>query len=198
MLLPAPFSPSRAWISPGWTTRSIASLATSGPKRLVIPRSSSFSVTSRTGSSNTVRTSLRGARWCSPSGCYITSAASLRLAGRGDRDLAGDDVRLDLLELALEAGRHLALELVEGRQPGTVVLEVTDVAAGRERASGRAVAYWVTESVRFLVTLDRKNLQYCAALAQPSVSTHRTLTLPPEAWSRRARAQARCHRQPGR
>ncbi len=40
--LPAPFSPSSAWISPGSKVRSIASLATSGPNRLVIPRSSSF------------------------------------------------------------------------------------------------------------------------------------------------------------
>src|SRR5665213_1272333 len=40
--LPAPFSPSRQWISPGSTSRSMWSLATSAPKRLVIPRNSSF------------------------------------------------------------------------------------------------------------------------------------------------------------
>ena len=40
--LPAPFSPSRAWISPAWTSRSMWSFATSAPKRLVIPRNSSF------------------------------------------------------------------------------------------------------------------------------------------------------------
>src|ERR1035437_5257615 len=45
------------------------------------------------------------------------------------------------------------------------------------------VAYWVTESVRFLVTLDKKYLQYWEALVQPSVSTHMTLTLPPAAWA---------------
>ncbi|MFC5042975.1 hypothetical protein [Ornithinimicrobium kibberense] len=42
MLLPAPFSPRRAWISPGSTTRSMWSLATRGPNTLVMPRSSSF------------------------------------------------------------------------------------------------------------------------------------------------------------
>src|SRR5689334_11026299 len=36
--LPAPFSPSRAWISPLATTRSIPSLATTPGKRLTMPR----------------------------------------------------------------------------------------------------------------------------------------------------------------
>ena len=38
--LPAPFSPSSAWISPRFSSNSIALFATSEPKRLVIPRSS--------------------------------------------------------------------------------------------------------------------------------------------------------------
>src|SRR5215217_8771641 len=42
VLLPAPFSPSRAWISPGSTVREIRSLATSVPNRLVMSRSSSL------------------------------------------------------------------------------------------------------------------------------------------------------------
>src|ERR1022692_3031504 len=42
VVLPAPFSPSSALISPGSTTRSMWSLATSPPKRLVMPRSSSL------------------------------------------------------------------------------------------------------------------------------------------------------------
>src|SRR3954452_20294998 len=42
VLFPAPFSPSRQWICPGSMTRSMWSLATSEPKRLVMPRSSSF------------------------------------------------------------------------------------------------------------------------------------------------------------
>ncbi len=41
VVLPAPFSPSRAWIWPGSTTRSIWSLATREPNLLVMPRSSS-------------------------------------------------------------------------------------------------------------------------------------------------------------
>src|SRR6266850_7028236 len=35
--LPAPFSPSRAWTSPHWTSRSTPSLALSSPKVLTIP-----------------------------------------------------------------------------------------------------------------------------------------------------------------
>ena len=38
---PAPFSPSSAWISPRFSSKSIALFATNEPKRLVIPRSSS-------------------------------------------------------------------------------------------------------------------------------------------------------------
>src|ERR1035437_2435990 len=65
------------------------------------------------------------------------SAVLLRLAGRGDHDLARDDICLDRGEIGLERGRYLALELVEGRQTGAVVLQDTDVAASRERAAGR-------------------------------------------------------------
>ena len=39
VVLPAPFSPSRAWTSPARTSKSIRSLATRSPKRLVMPRS---------------------------------------------------------------------------------------------------------------------------------------------------------------
>ena len=42
--LPAPFSPSRAWIWPGSTVRSMWSLATRAPNRLVMPLSSSLTV----------------------------------------------------------------------------------------------------------------------------------------------------------
>ncbi len=41
VLLPAPFSPSSAWISPRRRSRSMWSFATSAPNRLVMPRSSS-------------------------------------------------------------------------------------------------------------------------------------------------------------
>ena len=41
VVLPAPFSPSRAWISPGRTSRSIESLATTPGYRFVMPRISS-------------------------------------------------------------------------------------------------------------------------------------------------------------
>src|SRR5581483_7419768 len=38
VLLPAPFSPTMAWMEPRGTVRSILSLATSAPKILVMPR----------------------------------------------------------------------------------------------------------------------------------------------------------------
>src|ERR671911_759781 len=40
--LPAPFSPRRQWISPGSTVREMESLATTVPKRLVMPRRTSL------------------------------------------------------------------------------------------------------------------------------------------------------------
>src|SRR5689334_15862233 len=124
VLFPAPFSPSRQCTSPGSTTRSIPSFATSDPKRLVIPRSSSFTATSEPGGA--------GGRQPGRAG-----PASLRLRGRRDLDLARDDVLLDRVELALEVRGHLAVELVERRQAGPVVLQGADVAAGREGAGGR-------------------------------------------------------------
>ncbi len=42
VLLPAPFSPSRAWMVPGATERPMWSLATRLPKRFVMPCSSRF------------------------------------------------------------------------------------------------------------------------------------------------------------
>src|SRR6202035_913744 len=39
--LPAPFSPSRAWTSPAWTSKSTRSLATTEPNLFVMPFSSS-------------------------------------------------------------------------------------------------------------------------------------------------------------
>src|SRR5215216_640534 len=71
---PAPFSPSSAWISPRFSSKSIALFATSEPKRLVIPRSSSAGASPDIGS-------------------VVT--AGLRLLDLG-RDV-GDLARLDLL-----------------------------------------------------------------------------------------------------
>src|SRR3954467_12124488 len=96
--LPAPFSPSRAWISPGSTTRSMESLATRSPKRLVIPRSSSF-----TGDPPCLRAArpprlhhvvrARGVRGGAPAAPVLPcGTGSLRLARRGDLEGAGDDV----------------------------------------------------------------------------------------------------------
>src|SRR3954453_22482677 len=107
VLLPAPFSPRSACISPGSTTRSMESLAVSEPKRLVIPRSSSFTDALRMVSLDTVaRRSIvaqadsRGEPpcWYSPAPSENRSPdphGSLRLARRGDLDLPRGDVLLD-------------------------------------------------------------------------------------------------------
>src|SRR4051812_41605967 len=116
------------------------SLATRSPKRLVIPRSSSF-----TGDPPCLRAARpprphhvvrrsdvpRGAPAAPVLPC---GTSSLRLARRGDLDGAGDDVLLDLVELGLQLVRDLAVEVVERGQPRAAVLQRADVVALREVA----------------------------------------------------------------
>ena len=54
VLLPAPFSPSRAWISPGRIDRSMPSLATTPGKRLLMPRISRAGATARAAISGSI------------------------------------------------------------------------------------------------------------------------------------------------
>src|SRR4029450_5001512 len=112
VLLPAPFSPSRQWISAGSITRSMASLATSEPNRLVSP-----------ASSRCMADSLPESRRTPGSAGPRPLPLGLRLRLRGDGDLAGDDVGLDLVDLGLQLGRDLAVELVVRRQAGAAVLQ---------------------------------------------------------------------------
>src|SRR4051794_24030110 len=83
--LPAPFSPSSAWISPRLSSNSIALLATSEPKRLVIPRSS------RAGAAPDI-------------GSVATGAPALLDLGRDVGDLARLDLLHDLVHLVLVLG----------------------------------------------------------------------------------------------
>src|SRR5690625_8015030 len=85
---------------PGSTSRSIRSLATRSPNRLVIPRSSSF-----------------------------TALGSVR-AGRVDHQVAGDDLRRQVRDLAVQLVRHLVLEVVVRRQRHTAVLQGAYARAG--------------------------------------------------------------------
>src|SRR5689334_19515875 len=101
----------------------MASLAVSVPKRFVMPRSSSF-------------TSGLSAPWEPPEAAPTrVRSGALGLARRLHRDRATDDVGLDLLQLGLEVGGHLGVELVERGEAGAVVLQVTDVVAGGEGAA---------------------------------------------------------------
>src|SRR6185503_4279739 len=84
--LPAPFSPTRAWIVPGATFRLTRSLASTSPKRLVISRSS-----------------------------IMIFRKQLFRHGVRDLDLAADDLRLGVLDLAQHVGRdELLVVLVHG------------------------------------------------------------------------------------
>src|SRR4051812_4835086 len=108
--LPAPFSPSRAWISPRRSSKSMASLATSAPNRLVIPRSSSASASPGIGSGPSFQ------------------LLDLR---RDVRDVARDDLLLDLFGLV----RVLLARGVELAEGDAVVLELEQlVRAALERA----------------------------------------------------------------
>src|SRR3954471_22612423 len=107
--LPAPFSPSRAWISPGSTVRSMWSLATRSPKRLVMPRSSSLSAVSCPRCVPTPLTvELTAARpriVRGPAAVRILpSGTSLGRAYRFDFHRAGDDVLLQLVHFGLQPG----------------------------------------------------------------------------------------------
>src|SRR5215212_3594240 len=79
---PAPFSPSSAWISPRFSSKSIALFATSEPKRLVIARSS------RAGAAPDI-------------GSVGTGAPGLLDLGRDVGDLARLDLLHDLVDLLL-------------------------------------------------------------------------------------------------
>src|SRR5215510_2887892 len=96
VLFPAPFSPSRQWIRPDSNVRSMWSLARRDPNRLVSPRSSSFMHYS---SLQVPRARGGPVRCTSPPPALTTVAArslGLRLRLRLDRDLAVDDVLLQL------------------------------------------------------------------------------------------------------
>src|SRR5690606_20942187 len=127
VLLPAPFSPSSAWISPGSTTRSTWSLATSEPNRLVTPFNSSLTVTPSGGRDRDPDGRTRR-------GHDPDVSTGLGLGWGLQLDLAVDDVLLDLLELLLQIGRNLAVVLVERGQPDAVVLQRADVVTGGRRA----------------------------------------------------------------
>src|SRR5215208_3169270 len=95
---PAPFSPSSAWISPRLSSNPIALLATSEPKRLVIPRSS------RAGAAPDI-------------GSLPTGALALLDLGRDVGDLARLDLLHDLVDLLLVL-RALRGDLAEADAAG--------------------------------------------------------------------------------
>src|SRR5215208_1822161 len=95
---PAPFSPSSAWISPRLSSNPIALLATSEPKRLVIPRSS------RAGAAPDI-------------GSVVTAGLRLLDLGRDVGDLAVLDLLHHLVDLLLVL-RALRGDLAEADAAG--------------------------------------------------------------------------------
>src|SRR6202050_340795 len=154
--LPPPFSPSRACTCPGATARSIPSLATSEPKRLVMPFSSSstsaFSSASATacpwppssrgrfprGTRQPGRRCGSGARYAAPlphQSCLAASPLHRALGRvRGAATLAA---RLDLGELGLQGRRDLGGEVVVRGQDGAAVGQGADVRAAGRLTVGR-------------------------------------------------------------
>src|SRR5919106_4894074 len=109
VVLPAPFSPRRAWTSPPRTSKSIPRLATRSPKRFVIPRSSragapSDAPSTLTSAAGLARRDHRPRRL----GFVDVDAEGARL----DLGLAG----LDLLDdLRRHAAHHLGVDLSKRR-----------------------------------------------------------------------------------
>src|ERR1700710_657084 len=130
VLLPAPFSPSRAWTSPARTSRSTAELARTPPgKRFVMPRSLTF--------------------MCRPS--YAPDdGRGLLLGQRRDVYRPVDDRLAARVDERRHVRRHLRLPLVEVREGDAVVLEVGDVETGLEVALGQGLHRVVDGDVHVL------------------------------------------------
>src|SRR5680860_51872 len=136
VLLPAPFSPSRQWISPGSTTRSMWSLATSEPNRFVTPRSSSFTASVPSHPVPPARSPTgrgRGAgRGRRPSPILPCCDSGLgRCRGLHD-DVARDDALPQRVDLGLEVVRHGVLEVVIRRDADALVLQGPHVRVAAE------------------------------------------------------------------
>src|SRR3954463_7574417 len=104
VLLPAPFSPSRAWISPGRTVKSTASFARTPGKALTMPRASSAG----TPTASVIRS--RGT-WMMPAGCRSRASVPSGARELGERD--GDAVCPPVHARLALVTRRTRRELVE-------------------------------------------------------------------------------------
>src|SRR5262245_3896557 len=131
--LPAPFSPSSACTSPRRRSKSTWSFASTPGKRFVMPRSSRTGVSGELTSGGSLRRRRGAGLKTRPS----TSCVALLLDLRRRLDLAGDDLRLQLLELLAVDRRDLRAHLAESN---TTVLQVEDeVGAAAELTALRAL-----------------------------------------------------------
>src|SRR5271165_3023256 len=138
VVLPAPFSPSRAWMVPGTMERSMWSLATRLPKRFVMPCSSRF--TRPPASFRPPHLDLPARTRVPGPGRRPRAGNSTIRPGLRDRglrrglDRPADDPRLDRGQLGLQAGRDLAGEIVIRRERDAVVGQRADVVTALEAA----------------------------------------------------------------
>src|SRR5690349_1712460 len=129
--LPAPFSPSRQWISPGSMVRSMWSLAVNDPNFLVRPLISSF-IAVPPRSHHRAEPGRRNA----PAPALPTQCRALSVgSARRDGDRTVDDALLELVDLVLQVLRDLAVEVVVRSQAHTTVLQ----RAGEELVAERAL-----------------------------------------------------------
>src|SRR5581483_332114 len=143
VVLPAPFSPSRPWISPGSMVRLMWSFATTPGKPLEISFSSRRTFARplpavRPGcppaQSLPLRSQRRGAPVdpAPPSLRCVDGSLQVVLVVR--RDAPVDDSLPELVDLALQSRGDPGIEVVERRDADTVVGEGADVRATLERA----------------------------------------------------------------
>src|SRR6185312_2276553 len=151
VLLPAPFSPSRACTSPAWISRSTSALATTPGKRFVTPRSvtAGTAVTLR-GSFTGGRSALGGADDALDEPVHCQDVVQAQLLALGHAELARlvIDGALEFVERALLDRGHFrgdgCLGLgrdagAEGRERDELVVEVAPVGAGLPRAVHRGL-----------------------------------------------------------
>src|SRR5688572_4559533 len=113
--LPAPFSPTSAWISPADSRRSAASLATTSPNRLTMPVSST-----RGGSADAAAVSDSAFRGVIHGHLAGHDPVADRLDLGDDVGVVGDEAP-GVRDVVLEAGqRHAALLEAVGHQAATV------------------------------------------------------------------------------
>src|SRR3990172_11564592 len=134
VVVPAPFSPRSPRISPDRTVRSMRSFANTPGNRFVIPRScsSTAEVLPVPAAGRAQPRRMREAPAPHKEGSPrlpggILSSIDRDRSAAGDRNVPGDDVRLQGYELSRQLGRNGALEVVERSNVDAAVAQRAEV-----------------------------------------------------------------------